>query len=814
MLSKVGRYMSNSKVAYVYTQRHESQGGDDELSEYDHLTRYFEQAQDIAYTVLWDACPTPDPACTTADAISTPTTGGSSGGIVASSPSSCLLSHTKFDSQHSCTKDHSNDDTMMGLRQEGLLCRRNLQLGSDTKVFLAIAWVFKPELRYFKLFPEVMHVDGTSHSTRKKYELITFSVKSSLGRQVVFLRVWLPDQKRYSFRWIFQHVLLGLIPRECFQRTRLVMGDAGDRQQQAEIELAIKEYMPNARFGGCGWHIVDRGWRRNGPTSNSFTGYQRKQEAQALFRGVRSWIYSWMKPGYCESREEYLVSLRLLKNYISSPAVSKVLEGRKDVIDHVKKFLRENIVVYDNHYLHFLRRDTRFFDISHNSCHEGTNHGLKSSASAVLPGHNPVKAAECMVMQAEMTTKKLDDLSSKLLHETKTWSKLPTAPYLVTVAESILSQQVLRYKQYCVVHFGHGKCEVDFIPTTQNRTAAGAEQEESAHPEEQEEDSFLLFPSAEEDEADDVVMVDREDSHSSSRAFPPIPLFTRTRTVTWYVEEEEDSRFTFRCSCCQFERIGIPCVHIYSVAKALDPKWNGFTHHHVAVRWWTTYICYGFREDNTNNSPMTGSLNALAQCDIEAPSISLTPLPGLNVQKPDSGTTSAHLPAFLRVKNYPQEELLQIFGEANKKNKKRTTEEDLLDIGLTQTTYDPDNNSEGCSGCDSGDEFDDDSEEAAVDVGGGCNKNLFQESCTRSLGQSDDENIREFDGVMRAITSLYRMVGKPDRDSASAALAALHSQLRGAVSKRMKGTGTQGIVVESHPKRSRRAYNTHQPYYR
>ena len=144
---------------------------------------------------------------------------------------------------------------MIGLRQEGQIFWRNLQQIADNAnvFFLAIAWVFKPELRYFKLFPEVFHVDGTSHSTQKKYDLITFSVKTSLGRQVVFLRVWLPDQKRCSFRWVFKHVLLTLVPKECFQRTRLVMSD-GDRQQQAEIELAINEYMLNARLhvGGCG----------------------------------------------------------------------------------------------------------------------------------------------------------------------------------------------------------------------------------------------------------------------------------------------------------------------------------------------------------------------------------------------------------------------------------------------------------------------------------------------------------------------------------------------------------------------------------
>jgi len=283
LLSKIGRYMSKCKIAHVYGQSTTVSSEKDDgatMSDYDHLIQYFDQTKDIAYTVLWDICgsggaapppPVQDeapPAATLLDSNFTTTiTNTTPSAGARTSPHSFLMSHTKLDIRNSCNKDHSNDPLMIGLRTEGQMSRSNYMLSDDTKVFLAIAWVFKPELRFFKLFPEVIHVDGTSHSTQKKYELITFSVKTSLGRQVVFLRVWLPDQKRYSFRWIFQHVLLGLIPKSVFLRTRMVMGD-GDRQQQAEIEAAIKDYMPNARFGGCGWHIVDRGWRCNGPTTN------------------------------------------------------------------------------------------------------------------------------------------------------------------------------------------------------------------------------------------------------------------------------------------------------------------------------------------------------------------------------------------------------------------------------------------------------------------------------------------------------------------------------------------------------------------
>jgi hypothetical protein len=38
-------------------------------------------------------------------------------------PTSLLLSHTNLDNLHSCQKDHTEDDSMGGLRKEGLICR-------------------------------------------------------------------------------------------------------------------------------------------------------------------------------------------------------------------------------------------------------------------------------------------------------------------------------------------------------------------------------------------------------------------------------------------------------------------------------------------------------------------------------------------------------------------------------------------------------------------------------------------------------------------------------------------------------------------
>jgi hypothetical protein len=39
----------------------------------------------------------------------------------------------------------------------------------------------------------------------------------------------------------------------------------GDPQQRAELSKAIFSYMPNAMDGGCGWHIMEQGWKAHGP---------------------------------------------------------------------------------------------------------------------------------------------------------------------------------------------------------------------------------------------------------------------------------------------------------------------------------------------------------------------------------------------------------------------------------------------------------------------------------------------------------------------------------------------------------------------
>jgi len=53
--------------------------------------------------------------------------------------------------------------------------RQERNLNNEDALFIAVAWIVTPALRLFKLCPEVVWVDVTSHSNYKGFHLLTFS---------------------------------------------------------------------------------------------------------------------------------------------------------------------------------------------------------------------------------------------------------------------------------------------------------------------------------------------------------------------------------------------------------------------------------------------------------------------------------------------------------------------------------------------------------------------------------------------------------------------------------------------------------------
>ena len=115
-----------------------------------------------------------------------------------------------------------------------------------------------------------------------------------------------------------------------------------------------------------------------------------------------------MKPGYCENREEYNISKKILFLYLHSKQTLEICaqqrEVQKDIIDFVQKY----IVVYEQSFLFYPRMYKRCFHTCTNSCHEGTNFGAKEHSSAIKPTQNMKTSAESLNIQGYLKAAETD----------------------------------------------------------------------------------------------------------------------------------------------------------------------------------------------------------------------------------------------------------------------------------------------------------------------------------------------------------------------------------------------------------------------
>jgi hypothetical protein len=217
---------------------------------------------------------------------------------------------------------------------------RNLQ--KKEALFIALAWIVKPAFRLFKLCPEVVWLNVTSHSNNKGCHLLTFSSRLSIGKQIVWMWIFIPNQQRFSFRWVFKEALPKLVPEWLMERVLFFMKD-GDPQQCNEILLAMKRVFVNASEGTCGFHVLHMGWRSNVPSCVNVLSAPKLRMWSFIIQQVHKWLYSWMTPGNVEDEEEYEISKYLLEKFICLQTVLEVVGEHWFLVYKVIKFLRGHV---------------------------------------------------------------------------------------------------------------------------------------------------------------------------------------------------------------------------------------------------------------------------------------------------------------------------------------------------------------------------------------------------------------------------------------------------------------------------------------
>ena len=176
-------------------------------------------------------------------------------------------------------------DDMMKYAPES---RVSVNADNSQDVLLAIVWVLPHGKHLFRAYPEVMFIDGTHKTNEENRPLITMGIKDCSGKMQIILRAFVPNERAWLFRWLFQVATPSLLGKVACASVQLLITD-GDSQETSQLDQALKTVFKSSQRRRCGWHIVEKGWDRN------VAGLGRTQEAKHIETVVKHWIYSLMK---------------------------------------------------------------------------------------------------------------------------------------------------------------------------------------------------------------------------------------------------------------------------------------------------------------------------------------------------------------------------------------------------------------------------------------------------------------------------------------------------------------------------------------
>ena len=224
-------------------------------------------------------------------------------------------------------------------------------------------------------------------------------------------------------------------------------------------------------------------------------------------------------------------------------------------------------------------------------------------------------AAKTLNLQSHLKAAELEQMIYRDFSKpNKSWSNLPTAPHTVKFAEELIKVVEERSALYTAERVGERAFQVRFT---------GSDIED-----------------------DNKCSVEFENQDYDSYKDVPIPIFDRIREVVI------DHDGVMHCSCRRFRCRGIFCEQHVCTAKlicqAQGVKFQGFTHHDIALRWRSDYMHLAYKDSTPAETQKMFHL--LAMKDVAGPTF--------KGDIPDNLEISPRapiLPALDRLKNYSKE---------------------------------------------------------------------------------------------------------------------------------------------------------------
>ena len=407
---------------------------------------------------------------------------------------------------------------------------------------IAFAYVTPQSRRLFRLYPHVLKFDVTMGTNEERRPLLIVSGRTPWGENFIIMRAYLPNERAWVFRWVFQIAMPKLLGVEYLLLVRMALTD-GDMQEISQLDSAISTYLRNAKRRRCSYHVIHRGWINNGPSGKGVVDKNKVDQWHILVERILGWMFSWVTSGSCPTRAHYQISKALLQQYLdTSPQVKSI--ASPEVVHRVFTFLRQHVEPHEAYYANFNFKNSLHFEEHSNSALEGLNSGMKRSLAPLRPNHSISKSTSIRLLQNYISTCQMAEKVNRDLITTKLWSALPTASDIEKKGESIIRQNWIRRSEYSCFRANTHEWRV--------RKKARLPINKSTH---------------------------------------PIPRYDPVHVVT--IAEQA----TMFCSCGYFQDCGLPCVHQMAVATDINSCFTGFKTFDVNVVWWSAYHNYGERPE-------------------------------------------------------------------------------------------------------------------------------------------------------------------------------------------------------------------------
>jgi MULE transposase domain len=170
------------------------------------------------------------------------------------------------------------------IHQFALEQRRALRCHPDDLVMIGIAWVTPHERRLFRMFPVVLKTDCTASTNNENRPFFAASGCNSDHGVFVAVRAFLPNERCWTFHWLFQKVFIQLLGT-AMQRCNMIITD-GDSQEIRTLDSSLEDdstqmYYRNVHRQHCCWHLISHTWQRYLP---KFPGWKAQ-----VCTNIRQW---------------------------------------------------------------------------------------------------------------------------------------------------------------------------------------------------------------------------------------------------------------------------------------------------------------------------------------------------------------------------------------------------------------------------------------------------------------------------------------------------------------------------------------------